>query len=331
MAYFPSDYLAPMIAAAASFLLIGWWLRSGYAAKLALDCPNERSLHDRPMPRVGGLGIVLGVALSWLILGTAPLVLLLCFLGLAALSYLDDRLGVSVSLRLSAHLAVAGIWVASVLPDHGPAAGIAVVFAIAWACNLYNFMDGSDGLAGGMALIGFSFLALAAGGTGRPNLAWLCVSVAGAALGFLAYNFPPARIFMGDVGSVPLGFAAGAIGSWGSYEGAWPFWLPLLVFAPFLADASVTLARRMWRGERFWHAHRDHYYQRLVRMGWSHRRTALVEYALMVGLGLIGLGLMEIGTTGRVVGLLLAGCVLVALMAAVDVNWKRYLQARERA
>jgi hypothetical protein len=97
---------------------------------------------------------------------------------------------------------------------------------------------------------------------------------------FLLLNFSPARVFMGDAGSVPLGFLAGGIGIAGWRTVSWPAWFPLLVFSPFVVDASVTLARRMFmRRERFWHPHREHYYQRLVRMGWSHRRLALTEYA----------------------------------------------------
>jgi UDP-N-acetylmuramyl pentapeptide phosphotransferase/UDP-N-acetylglucosamine-1-phosphate transferase len=94
-----------------------------------------------------------------------------------------------------------------------------------------------------------------------------------AAAVFLKANFHPARIFLGDVGSVPLGFLAGALGALGVYRDLVPVWFPFVVFAPFFVDATVTLLRRMLRGERFWQAHREHYYQRLVQMGWGHRRT----------------------------------------------------------
>jgi UDP-N-acetylmuramyl pentapeptide phosphotransferase/UDP-N-acetylglucosamine-1-phosphate transferase len=291
---------------------------------LALDRPNERSLHAAPRPRIGGLGIAVGVLLGFVLVPALPTYVVPCYLGLASISFLDDRLGVAVTLRLSAHFAAAGVWVVAAMAGQGLAMTLLLVFCIVWATNLYNFMDGSDGLAGGMTVIGFSFLAVAAWQTGHPDLAALCASVAGAGLGFLAYNFPPARLFMGDVGSVPLGFLAGAIGCWGSYEGAWPPWLPALVFAPFLADASVTLARRMFRGERVWHAHRDHYYQRLIRMGWSHRRTALVEYAIMFGLGLLGVRLCSASEFDRLIGLAFASLLLASLMALVDRKWVRF-------
>jgi UDP-N-acetylmuramyl pentapeptide phosphotransferase/UDP-N-acetylglucosamine-1-phosphate transferase len=317
-------FWAAAIAAAVSFILLGWLLRSGLAWKLALDHPNERSLHERPTPRIGGIGIILGILACWGFLSAVPAVLLGCVLGLAAVSYADDRLGVPVPLRFAAHMGAAAIWALSLLPGGQPGVMLVLVLAIGWSINLYNFMDGSDGLAGGMAVIGFSSLAVVAMRTGHPGLAALCASVAAAAVGFLAYNFPPARLFMGDVGSVPLGFLAGAIGSLGWQQGAWPWWLPALVFAPFLLDASVTLGRRLVRGERVWQAHRDHYYQRLVRMGWSHRRTALAEYALMIGLGTVAAALVGANAHGQALGLAVVTCVLIALMVAVDSRWKRY-------
>jgi UDP-N-acetylmuramyl pentapeptide phosphotransferase/UDP-N-acetylglucosamine-1-phosphate transferase len=151
--------------------------------------------------------------------------------------------------------------------------------------NLYNFMDGSDGLAGGMALFGFSTYAAAAAFGGAPDVVLLSLCLAAAAAAFLAFNFHPARIFMGDVGSIPLGFLAGSLGLLGWDRNIWPLWFPLLVFSPFIVDASVTLARRALRGERVWQAHRDHYYQRMVRSGLGHAGTALRWYAVMAAAG----------------------------------------------
>jgi UDP-N-acetylmuramyl pentapeptide phosphotransferase/UDP-N-acetylglucosamine-1-phosphate transferase len=150
-----------------------------------------------------------------------------------------------------------------------------------WMTNLFNFMDGSDGLAGGMAAIGFGTLAAAAAASGLGPLALACAAVASASLGFLIHNFPPARVFLGDAGSVPLGFLAGAFGIYGALAGAWPLWFPLLVFSPFIADATVTLLRRALRREPFWRAHRSHAYQRLVMAGWTRRELALRGYGLM--------------------------------------------------
>jgi UDP-GlcNAc:undecaprenyl-phosphate GlcNAc-1-phosphate transferase len=104
-------------------------------------------------------------------------------------------------------------------------------------------------------------------------------------VGFLAHNFPPARAFLGDCGSITLGFLSGALGLYGAGLGVWPFWFPLLVFSPFVIDATATLLLRIARREPFWTAHRQHAYQRLVLSGWSRRRLAIVEYVLMVASG----------------------------------------------
>jgi UDP-N-acetylmuramyl pentapeptide phosphotransferase/UDP-N-acetylglucosamine-1-phosphate transferase len=148
--------------------------------------------------------------------------------------------------------------------------------------NLFNFMDGSDGLAGGMAAIGFATLAAAAGSAGAIAVALAATAIASASVGFLLHNLPPARAFLGDCGAVPLGFLAGAIGLYGALGSLWPLWFPVLVFSPFIADATVTVALRIWRRERFWRAHRSHFYQRLVLAGWTPRRLAASAYALMI-------------------------------------------------
>ena len=121
----------------------------------------------------------------------------------------------------------------------------------------------------------------------QPAFVNLCIAASAAA--FLIANFHPARIFLGDAGSVPLGFLAAALGILGWEGGDWAWWFPLLVFSPFIADASATLARRLYTRERVWRPHRDHYYQRLVRLGWGHRRTALAEYVLMLACGAAGI------------------------------------------
>jgi UDP-N-acetylmuramyl pentapeptide phosphotransferase/UDP-N-acetylglucosamine-1-phosphate transferase len=129
---------------------------------------------------------------------------------------------------------------------------------------------------------------------------------------------------MGDAGSVPLGFLAAALGLSGWERGLWSPWVPLLVFSPFLADATATLARRVLSGKRFWQAHHDHYYQRLIRMGWSHRRTALGAYALMLGAAVIALALA--GRSDTVQALAGAGwfAVLAAVMIAIELCWRRF-------
>ena len=154
-----------------------------------------------------------------------------------------------------------------------PIALALLALAVAWITNLYNFMDGSDGLAGGMSVAGFGAYSIAAWLAGDAATGALCAAISGASVAFLLHNFYPARIFMGDVGSIPLGFLAAALGIVGWRNDAWPLWFPLLVFGPFIGDATVTFFKRVARRERVWRAHREHYYQRMVRMGFGHRGT----------------------------------------------------------
>lgn len=250
-----------------------------------MDVAGGRSLHSGAVPRIGGIAMAIATAIAlagWalaqpeLAVGTPPL---LAAAALVLLSILDDWRSLPVLPRLLGHLAAAVVAVlAFELP---PVTAALAVLAIVWMTNLYNFMDGANGLAGGMALIGFGTYGLAALAT-EPTLAAVCLMVAAAAAGFLPFNAVRARVFMGDAGSVPLGFLAGALGVAGWRAGVWPAWFPGLVFSPFIADATVTLVRRMANGERFWQAHRSHYYQRLVQMGWSHGRLALAAYGVML-------------------------------------------------
>ncbi len=269
-----------------------------------LDHPNERSLHVRPTPRTGGLGIVAGLAAGALVaatggLGDAGLAgVLLCAGLVAGVSFLDDLRPISPAPRLAVHLGAAlGLVAAGVYPETVAVPGLvwvwpawlaagASVLATVWMTNLYNFMDGMDGLAGGMAVAGFGTLAALGLLGGRADYATAAAVVAFGTAGFLLFNFPPARIFMGDVGSSTLGFLAAAYALWGSREGLFPLWVAVLVFSPFVVDATVTLLRRALAGERVWQAHRSHYYQRLVRLGWGHRKTVLAEYALMLACAL---------------------------------------------
>jgi UDP-N-acetylmuramyl pentapeptide phosphotransferase/UDP-N-acetylglucosamine-1-phosphate transferase len=250
-------------------------------ARLALDHPNERSLHESPVPRTGGLAVLVGSAASLPAGGTELWLPLALALGLAGLSFADDLRPLPAAARLAAHLVAAALVVWFYLAPMALWQAVPLVLGVAWLTNLYNFMDGSDGLAGGMSVIGFGAYAVGATLAGEPSLATVALCIAAAAAAFLVFNFHPARIFLGDVGSIPLGFLAGALGLYGWREDAWPLWFPLLVFAPFIADATITLARRVLRRERVWQAHRDHYYQRMVRAGLGHRGTARVAYLLM--------------------------------------------------
>jgi UDP-N-acetylmuramyl pentapeptide phosphotransferase/UDP-N-acetylglucosamine-1-phosphate transferase len=295
--------------------------------RLVLDRPNERSLHERPVPRTGGLAVLAGALVS-VGFGATPLWLLLA-LGyvLAAVSFIDDLRGLPTGVRFAAHIVAAAlvVWYATT-PIDALAAAL-LVLAVAWITNLYNFMDGSDGLAGGMALIGFGAYAAAAGMAGDGPLLVVSLALAGAAAGFLCFNFPPARIFLGDVGSVPLGFFAGALGIVGWRDDVWPLWFPLLVFAPFIGDATLTLLRRLVRGERVWQAHREHYYQRLVRLGAGHRGTALAAYALMLVCAAAALYARDQAPAVQALAFAAACAVLLGAGAWIDVRWARQLRA----
>ena len=271
-----------------SFTAIAILRRSHWAAGLA-DRPNERSLHRVSTPRVGGLGVMAGaLPVAAACADEALAVLLACAALLALVSLIDDRQSLPIEVRLPAHFAAATVALLAIAgpdarhPDLDLAQATLAIVVLVWMTNLFNFMDGADGLAGGMAAIGFGALALAASAAGAMPLALAAGAIAAASVGFLAHNFPPARVFLGDAGSVPLGFLAGALGLYGALAGAWPLSFPLLVFSPFIADASVTLLRRVLRGEPFWRAHRGHYYQRLVLAGWTRRGLALWSYALML-------------------------------------------------
>jgi UDP-N-acetylmuramyl pentapeptide phosphotransferase/UDP-N-acetylglucosamine-1-phosphate transferase len=313
---------AAALAFAVCFALLYFLVRR--LGHVGLDRPNERSLHERPVPRTGGLAVLAGVATS-LCFGALQLwlALTLAFL-LALLSLVDDLHGVRSRWRLAGHLAAAGALVWHALSPMHPVEMVLLILALAWITNLYNFMDGSDGLAAGMSVLGFGSYALAGWRAGEVAFAVLAASVAAAAAAFLAYNFHPARIFLGDAGSIPLGFLAAALGLLGWRNDAWPLWFPLVVFGPFIGDATLTLIRRAIRGERIWRAHREHYYQRMIRMGLGHRATACIEYAAMAlcaGAALYGRdqapGVQLVVFCG--VSLVLAG-----IAGWVDLRWARY-------
>lgn len=192
----------------------------------------------------------------------------------ATISFLDDVKNLPVLLRLAVHGIAAFALVSGGLTLPGMIGAVVSWFAIVWMMNLYNFMDGMDGLAAGMAVFGFGFLGLAAWLSGNMEYAQLVWIVAASALGFLIPNLPPARIFMGDTGAVTLGMLAAAFSLWGVHDHVFPVWFPILVFSPFIVDATVTLIRRALRREKVWQAHREHYYQCLVLLGLGTSKNA---------------------------------------------------------
>jgi len=317
------DYilLLPAVAAFVITVLAQRLLLDSHLGKVTLDFPNHRSLHETPTPRTGGLAIAAGIGIVWFWLPASPWLpaLGLGALTLAVVSTIDDLRGLSATLRLTAHFAVCAAFLASLGLDWLWVTLLLV--PMVWMVNLYNFMDGLDGLAAGMTVLGFgAYAALAAlhGGTALA-VASLCICVA--ALGFLPFNFAPARAFLGDAGSIPLGFLAAAIGVIGWRDGLWQPWIPLVVFSPFIIDATVTLARRAWRGRKLTEAHREHYYQRLAQSGFGHRNTALLEYALML---LAAIAAVVMASGESVAPALALAALEVACLVAVGRVCKRF-------
>lgn len=313
---------APLSAALLTFVLTRLLLSDKFASHLQ-DVPNARSLHSTPVPRTGGISLLAGIMGGWAWLySTLSWWVLLPLLLLFAISLLDDMLSLPVRQRLTAQLIAAAMLVggSGIYLQQGMAITVLLLLFTVWMTNLYNFMDGSDGLAGGMALCGFGVYGIAAWLTHNPALAALNLTISAAAAAFLYYNFHPAKVFMGDAGSIPLGFLAAAMGLLGWQQGSWAAWFPVLVFSPFIADASVTLIKRTLRGVRVTEAHREHYYQRLVQLGWSHRNVALGAYALMLGAGSSALWALQYGLTWQMPA---AWCAVYALlMWRIDARWK---------
>lgn len=312
---------APLVGALTSLLLLPLLLFSG---RLPQDRPNERSLHSSPTPRSGGIAIMVPVLLcGWTVAPELHLTLS-CAGALAFVSLIDDLRPLPAIIRLLFHLIAASGLVLGGFPATPGIGAFCMVVALVWMTNLYNFMDGSDGLAGGMAVIGFSCYAGIAWQTGLNDFAQICTAIAACSAVFLIFNFHPARIFMGDIGSIPLGFLAAAFGLRGWSLGLWPWWLPLLVFSPFIVDASLTLIRRTLRGERVWQAHRNHYYQRVIRMGMGHRGTALWGYLLMI-LAATNAVVMVHWPWPVQIALLTAWTVVYAVLAiCVDRRWRHF-------
>ena len=321
----------PLVSFVATLTTV-WWLIRSNTLKI-VDLPNSRSLHTTPVPRTGGVGLVLGILTSWALL---PAVLTLqVWLGvcvLVAVSLIDDIFTLPVWQRMLTHVIIAA-WLSATLlfPAHGWILIIIVAFSISWMTNLYNFMDGSDGLAGGMTLIGFSCYGTAAWIAGNETFAMLNFCIAAAAAAFLLFNFHPAHIFMGDSGSIPLGFLAAVIGVIGWKDGLWPFWLPLLVFSPFIADATATLVKRSLLGEKVWQAHFEHYYQRLVRSGLGHRNTALLSYVLMLTAGTIALWAAHQEATIQLGTIVVCCGAYLLMMFSFDRYWIRHCSNRQNA
>lgn len=268
--------------------------------KAILDIPNERSSHTVPTPRGAGTALALvffiGVGALYFtkfISGHLASALLIGGILVALIGYLDDLYSLGAKIRALCHLiaAVIAVLVLHGMPNLflnawnvqlGFIGSVVAVVGIIWLINLYNFMDGIDGLAGSEAL----FVSLAAGtilwAAPEHNISYICFLLAATALGFLLWNWPPAKIFLGDAGSGLLGFifAVLTIESVRQNSSSIFFWLILL--GVFIFDATFTLLHRIKRKEKWYAAHRDHIYQRLIKAGASHRTVTLSLIAVNI-------------------------------------------------
>jgi len=327
-------------------LWLGGWFSSPNSRLAFLDHPNERSLHTKPVPRTGGMAIMVGYlvglagAFLWFpqdfIYDEMVVGILGGMLGIAFFSFWDDRFGLPAISRFALH-AVVGVGViffgGLLIQDlnfpflgelsFGWLAVPLTLLFLMWMTNLYNFMDGMDGFAGGMTVIGFSVLAYLGWVDGHQGIFVISLLMAVSAMGFLIWNFPPAKIFMGDAGSTAIGFLAGGLAIIGVHDGLFDLWVPVLIFSPFIVDATITLFQRLLRKEKVWRAHREHYYQRLVLAGWSHRKTVMVEYGLMVVCGASGILYNHLNEMNRLILLIL--WVVIYTILALSV---RMIEAR---
>jgi Fuc2NAc and GlcNAc transferase len=295
-----------MLAALPVVFAVSWLLTAGIRrvalARGVLDLPGSRSSHSRPTPRGGGLAIVITFLTAiavMAVLGSMPRSLASAlFVGglvVGIIGLVDDVRSTPVLVRLTVQFAafVWCVWLLGPLPplqvgaaahDLGIAGSVIAVIFLVWFLNLYNFMDGIDGIAGVEAISVMTFAAVllaSAPGDSPPAAALLVGAVS--VLGFLAWNWPPAKIFMGDSGSGFLGFCLGAIAWETIVERRLSCWVWLILLGAFIVDATVTLVRRWARGARLTHAHRSHAYQRLSRRYGSHKKVTL---------GILGINLL---------------------------------------
>lgn len=327
-----NEWLIPAAGFLVSFLasmLLIWPLIRLLKKIRILDFPNERSSHAIATPRGAGIVVVSVIVVGWIMqnaLSNSPIpfdsILVVSFLAvaLAILSWIDDLRGLPPVLRLLAHTAAAAATY-HFAPFPGPVfqgifgygldMGLTIFFWV-WFINLFNFMDGIDGISAvEMVSVNLGIIAL---GFFAPELKFLSPYSAvliGAALGFLVWNWPPARIFLGDVGSAPIGYLLGwqilVLSSSGAFAAA------LILPAYYLADSSITLLRRYVAGRNVWKPHREHFYQRAVSAGASHKKVSLAVFFVGVLLSAIAT-LTTVGYTIEAIG-------LAALVVGLTLTW----------
>jgi Fuc2NAc and GlcNAc transferase len=289
-----------------SAVLVGLVYRFALAWQI-LDIPNDRSSHDSPTPRGGGL-VIVGISLAGLLAyilwsGAHPAMPVYSFIMAAAMialvSWLDDIRSLPNWVRFVVHLAGALIvilgsgaaWQSFSLPFYGelPLGIVGFTVALMWIAgftNSYNFMDGIDGIAGVQAVVaGLGWLLLGSM-INQPECAVLGMLISAGSAGFLWWNLPPAKIFMGDVGSAFIGFSFAFMSVWAAANDPHMAVAGVILVWPFVFDSIFTLLRRVRKGENIFKPHRSHLYQRLVQQGWTHGQVSIL-YMLLALVGIV--------------------------------------------
>ena len=311
-----NPYLIFLLHVTISGLLTYWVLWK----RFSLDAANDRSSHTGSTPSAGGVGIVVSIIIGLIYLMPDYWPLIIGLVIIAGVSVVDDIRSSSKRLRLSFQFAAALLIVSVAVPlvDKSTAVWLLTLVAVVWMVglsNAFNFMDGLDGFAGSTALIASAFLAIIGNILQFDSAFWLGTVMAASNIGFLIFNWPPAKIFMGDVGSASLGFifAAAAV----LFVPTMPWWVIPLLLMHFIVDTSFTMIRRLLGGENITQAHRSHIYQLLNRSGWSHTQLSLLTIMLSILQGAAAVISLLLEQTQQIV--VLVSFVFVYLITALFV------------
>lgn len=303
-----------------------------------LDIPNNRSSHTVPTPRGGGLAIVIVLLMSGVVslfLPQAPIDVLVCLLlatlAFSLLGWQDDKHDLPASVRFLIQLLIAVfasgwlLWAA--VPGYSTSFALLALLLlstlwIAWMANLYNFMDGIDGISAVESLILGATTSYWFAISGVASMAIICIAVAGASVGFMRWNWSPAKIFMGDVGSLALGAFFAIIAIIGTTRLDIPFLAFLILYAVYLADSGVTLLHRIIKKEKWWQAHRSHFYQRAVQSGFSHAQVSLSVMALNIIFAVLA-SLLIMGIINATAAMVVTMAILMPLMFLINSRFNR--------
>ncbi|MBU2099238.1 MAG: glycosyltransferase family 4 protein [Gammaproteobacteria bacterium] len=310
---------------------ISFMMSRSNSARL-LDQPVERSAHKTATPRGGGLAIVVGNLCFLLVLylnhllSGRDLLVLMCAIPVAVTGFVDDLKGLRVRIRLPVHLLSAFAALALLGPVPEPffsgwlllptfLQSLVLMLALVWLLNLYNFMDGIDALAAVQCLFVSASAGLLLIGQ-QTELAWVCAGLFFSCLGFLMLNLPPAKIFMGDIGSTFLGFFLGLIALISHFQGSLSVWVWVLLMGSFIADTTYTLFYRAWNGHRLTEGHNTHAYQHLARRTGRHMSVVLI-YAAVNIIWLLPMSWLAVIYPQNGVLLAISGIVPLMLIAAL--------------